>query len=202
MDDVLVLVQPQLVQNDIGDFVPAGPPLTQQIFGSISSVNRAEWYSAGQEGRKPELVFTTPIINYSGQPEAEYRGTRYSIYRTYLRQGSDEMDIYANEVADTVKKTVTAVAKETVKVVKQKSPSASGAYKKSWAQKKTYDNTGSIQITVYNRKHYQLTHLLENGHAKTNGGRTRAFPHIAPAEEFAERELEQELRRKLGEGNP
>ena len=49
MDDVLVLVQPQLVQNDIGDFVPAGPPLTQQIFGSISSVNRAEWYSAARK---------------------------------------------------------------------------------------------------------------------------------------------------------
>ena len=46
MDDVLVLVQPQLVQNDIGDFAPAGPPLKQQIFGSINSVNRAEWYSA------------------------------------------------------------------------------------------------------------------------------------------------------------
>ena len=25
MDDVLVLVQPQLTQNDIGDFVPSGP---------------------------------------------------------------------------------------------------------------------------------------------------------------------------------
>ena len=49
MDDVLVLVQPQLTQNDIGDFVPTGPPLTQQILGSISSVNRVEWYSAGQE---------------------------------------------------------------------------------------------------------------------------------------------------------
>ena len=109
---------------------------------------------------------------------------------------TEELDIYASEVAGAVKKTVTAVAKETVKVVKQKSPSASGAYKKSWAQKKTYDNAGSIQITVYNRKHYQLTHLLENGHAKTNGGRTRAFPHLAPAEEFAERELEHELRRK------
>ena len=115
---------------------------------------------------------------------------------------SEELDIYSSEVTETVKKTVTSVAKETVKVVKQKSPTASGAYKTSWAQKKTYDNAGSIQVTVYNRKHYQLTHLLEIGHAKTNGGRTRAFPHIAPAEEFAERELEQELRRKLGEGSP
>ena len=91
---------------------------------------------------------------------------------------SEELDMYANEVSDTVKKTVTAVAKETVKVVKQKSPSASGAYKKSWAQKKTYDNVGSIQITVYNRKHYQLTHLLENGHAKRNGG--REMPRRSP----------------------
>ena len=109
-----------------------------------------------------------------------------------------ELDLYAEEVTDTVKKTVTAVAKETVKVVKQKSPTASGTYKKSWAQKKTYENDGSIQVTVYNRKHYQLTHLLENGHAKVNGGRTRAYPHIAPAEEFAERQLEQLLKRELG----
>ena len=111
---------------------------------------------------------------------------------------SEELDIYAGEVTEAVKKTVTAVAKETVKVVKQKSPSASGAYKKSWAQKKTYENDGSIQVTVYNRKRYQLTHLLENGHAKVNGGRTRAYPHIAPAEEFAERQLEQLLKRELG----
>ena len=99
MDAVLVLVQPQLVQNDIGDFAPAGPPLKQQIFGSINSGNRAEWYSAGQEGRKPELVFTTPIINYSGQPEAEYRGTRYGIYRTYFQAESDMIELYLQRKA-------------------------------------------------------------------------------------------------------
>ena len=99
MDDVWVLVERQLTQDETGAFVPAGPPRTQQIFGSISSVNRAEWYSAGQEGRKPELVFTTPIVNYSGQPEAEYRGKRYSIYRTYLRHDSDEMELYLERKA-------------------------------------------------------------------------------------------------------
>lgn len=93
MDDVLTLIAPVLTQNAVGDYVQTGEA-TRDVFGTINSVSRAEWYSAGQEGRKPELVFTTPIINYSGQPEAEYRGKRYSIYRTYLRQGSDEMELY------------------------------------------------------------------------------------------------------------
>lgn len=94
MDDVLTLIQPKLSQNSIGDFVPDGDPEKTDVFGTVSSVARSEWYAAGEEGRKPELVFTTPIINYSGQPEAEYHGKRYSIYRTYLRQGSDEMELY------------------------------------------------------------------------------------------------------------
>ena len=51
---------------------------------------------------------------------------------------------------------------------------------------------------MYSPKKYQLAHLLEKGHAKRGGGRTKAMPHIAPAEENAVKELENDIKKALG----
>lgn len=115
----------------------------------------------------------------------------------FLEAVQGELAEYANEVTEDVKESVKDVAKETVKEVKRRSPVRSGAYKKSWGQTKVYEGPGGIRITIHNNKHYQLTHLLENGHALRSGGRTRSFPHIEPAERFAERELQREVELKI-----
>lgn len=98
MDDVLTLIAPTLAQNDIGDFVEQSEK-RREVFGTVSSVSRAEWYNAGHAGMNPEIVFTTPLINYCWEKEAEFHGTRYSIYRTYFVQGSDEIELYLERKA-------------------------------------------------------------------------------------------------------
>ncbi|WP_347563968.1 hypothetical protein [Neglectibacter sp. X58] len=64
----------------------------------------------------------------------------------------------------------------------------------AWAVKKQKETANSLELVVHNKKRYQLTHLLEKGHAKRGGGRVRAFPHIAPAEQASIRELEEGIK--------
>lgn len=85
---------------------------------------------------------------------------------------------YTDEVEVGIEKAKKKAAQDTVKIIKEKAPVDTGFYKTSWTMKRT---AGGGYI-VYARN-YQITHLLEKGHAKVGGGRVAAIPHIAPAEE-------------------
>jgi CubicO group peptidase (beta-lactamase class C family) len=95
-----------------------------------------------------------------------------------------ELQRYANVVAEDVDTAVEDVANELVDDLKETSPELTGDYRKGWRVK----NVRGVRI-VHNKTNYQLTHLLEKGHAKVGGGRVPAKVHIEPAEGRAIDEL-------------
>lgn len=78
----------------------------------------------------------------------------------------------------------------------------SGKYRKGWKVTFTEKRYG-LEAVVHNNV-YQLTHLLESGHAKWLWGRktgetVQAFPHIENVNEEAQRKLQEEIARRLSE---
>lgn len=58
----------------------------------------------------------------------------------------------------------------------------------------------SVMSIIHNKTKYRLVHLLEKGHALVGGGRTRAFPHVAPVAEKAEKELLENIKKRVENG--
>ena len=90
---------------------------------------------------------------------------------------------YASLATDRVKSAVRKSAKAVKEQINSSAPVRTGRYAKSWKAKTTAESSTMLQQTVYSPNRYMLAHLLEKGHAKRGGGRVRAIPHIAPAEE-------------------
>ena len=109
------------------------------------------------------------------------------------------LEEYAKLATDDLKKDVKKAGDTVKKQIESTAPKKTGKYSKSWAVKKTKETSDSIEVVVHSRR-YQLTHLLEHGHAKRGGGRTRAFPHIAPAEQAGIEQLTRDIERDLKKG--
>jgi hypothetical protein len=110
-----------------------------------------------------------------------------------------ELKEYAESTSESVKDAVKKTGKSVRKDISAAAPKRTGAYAKSWSVKKAKETSTSLQVTVYSRNRYQIAHLLEHGHAKRGGGRVAARPHIAPAEERGEKQLESMIRKGIKE---
>lgn len=113
-----------------------------------------------------------------------------------IMQGLTE---YVGTTTETVKQSVTEVSKSVKKDISDNAPKRTGAYKKSWAVKKTKETSNSLTMTVHSKNRYQIAHLLEHGHAKRGGGRVAAIPHIEPAEAAGAILLQQKIERGLSQ---
>ena len=104
----------------------------------------------------------------------------------FSKQLIDAMQQYTGNIGEEIETALQAVGKEAAAKLRDTSPKRSGKYRKGWKVTAERRN-GEIIVTVHN-KHYRLTHLLEHGHKTRSGGRAAAAPHIAPVEEWAEKE--------------
>ena len=106
---------------------------------------------------------------------------------------------YTREMQDGINQAAKKAGQDAVKRLKAggtyKGGEASG-YNAGWRVKVT-EGIAGIDVVIHNAKAPGLTHLLEKGHAMPQGGRSRAFPHIAPAEQEAVEQFRREVERVI-----
>lgn len=106
---------------------------------------------------------------------------------------------YTDNVAEGVRKTVDKTAREVLKEAQALAPKRTGEYAKTFTITKD-DGYGVTRRIIWNKKHYRRVHLLEFGHAKVNGGRVPAYPHLRPAYEKYAENLPDEIKRIIKNG--
>ena len=101
----------------------------------------------------------------------------------------NELNAYREDVQEAVEKAVKETAKQTAAELRSISPEGdTGEYAKHWSYKRDKNLSGRhrYDMVVYSKKpEYRITHLLEKGHAKRNGGRVNGIPHSKIAENHA-----------------
>lgn len=130
--------------------------------------------------------------------------SRYTAVDDLTGAVADIVRTYTDEALEEVKEAVKDTAEKSRADLKVGGDfsNRSGKYRKGW--KISYEELRyGLKASVHNSK-YQLTHLLESGHAKVLWGRetgetVRAFPHIEKVNEEAQRMLVEEIGRRLNE---
>ena len=115
------------------------------------------------------------------------------------------LEDYSKEVVDITNEEIRQVTKEAVAMLKATSPvrkSHSKGYANAWTSKKGPAKFSGVETRIIYNRQGQLTHLLENGHAKANKwgsypGRTNRYIHIQPVEDWVNEELPKRIERKL-----
>jgi hypothetical protein len=107
-----------------------------------------------------------------------------------------EVRNWTKDVEDDINEIKKDVTKAGVRSLKANSPRRTGDYAKNWTSKKLKNGD---QVIYQKAPTYRLTHILEKGHAKRNGGRVAPEVHIAPVEEQLVTEFTSRVEKRLSQ---
>ena len=96
--DIITLVAVTRTQNDYGQWVASES--TRDVYCQVDSVTQSEFFEGGRNGLNPEYRFTMFFADYENEPIVEYKGLRYSVYRTYLNR-NDKIELYVERKGGT-----------------------------------------------------------------------------------------------------
>lgn len=112
-----------------------------------------------------------------------------------MKQILDEFDDKVNKVLN---EAAIETADEAADKLRNTPPRRTGEYANGWTVKKLSQGEAVVHNT-----HYQLTHLLENGHVIRNKkgtyGRVPGKKHIKPVETWANKEFQRKIERGISE---
>lgn len=97
---------------------------------------------------------------------------------------TEQVKEYTDAVEEAIPPIVDKTTKDILSDIRSNAPRRTGKYAKGWRQRKIGDRTRSrsgYMRRINNPRYYQLAHLLEYGHVKKGGGRTKAKAHLRPA---------------------
>lgn len=118
---------------------------------------------------------------------------------------SNELKIYSSSVTKGMKKVNDECMEEFVSDTKGDAPRSntrrSGTFAKNITSKTTLETPNRKVNTWYVKNpEYRLTHLIKNGHAKRNGGRTKAQDFITPNYNKLEKNFEEGIKEVIKRG--
>lgn len=97
---------------------------------------------------------------------------------------------HARNIEDTSREDLVSVGKSTARKLKSTSPKKHGKYAKGWKATEEKRQAGcGATVVISNSKKPSLTHLLEKGHEKRDGGFVSGTKHIEPAFDEAVEEI-------------
>lgn len=98
--EVIKLLSPNMRVTSIGQRVQDGYT-EREVFAKKTSISQTEFFSAGQNGMRPDCRFDVYSFEYKGEKNVFHNGIVYTIYRTY--ENGDNTELYCEVRENDVK---------------------------------------------------------------------------------------------------